>query len=131
MKKTYIIIIVLVLVVLGVFFIGKGVKLEAPVITNNEPSTGDVKEFIISGRNFSLTPNSITVKKGDKVKITFQNTEGSHNFVISEFNVATKTIKSGEEASVEFTADKIGSFQYYCSIGTHRAMGMWGVLKVE
>lgn len=136
MKKTYIIIIVLVLVVLAlVFFSGKGTKVEAPVSTNTEAApivnTIGEKEFIISGQNFSFTPNLITVKKGDKIKITFKNSDGTHNLKIDEFNVATKTIKSGEEQSVEFIADKTGSFEYYCSVGTHRAMGMWGTLKVE
>lgn len=160
MKKTYIIIIVLVLIVLGVlFFTGRGSKLEAPTVINdinkeNEKTESTspvsntmpilgadsevkemvvvgVKEFTVSGQNFSFIPNSITVKKGDKVKITFKNIEGFHNLAIDEFNVVTKTIKNGEEESVEFIADKVGSFEYYCSVGTHRAMGMWGTLKVE
>ena len=33
--------------------------------------------------------------------------------------------------TAEFTADKVGSFEYYCSVGSHRSMGMKGVLKVE
>ena len=53
------------------------------------------------------------------------------DFKIDEFGVATKTIKGGEEELVEFVADKVGSFEYYCSIGTHRAMGMWGTLRIE
>jgi len=65
------------------------------------------------------------------VKINIKNTDGTHDFVLDEFNVATKTIANGAEESVEFVADKVGSFEYYCSIGTHRAMGMWGTLKVE
>jgi len=136
MKKTYIIILVLILVVLGViFFTGKGTKLEAPVLTDTETvpttSVAGEKEFTISGQNFSFTPNFITVKKGEKVKITFKNSDGFHDFKIDEFGVATKTIKGGEEELVEFVADKIGSFEYYCSIGTHRAMGMWGTLRIE
>jgi plastocyanin len=94
-------------------------------------TVGAVKEFTISGQNFSFTPSAITVKKGDKVKITFKNVNGFHNLMIDEFKVATKTIQGGTEESVEFVADKTGSFQYYCSVGTHRAMGMWGTLKVE
>ena len=35
------------------------------------------------------------------------------------------------EEVLEFTADKAGSFEYYCSVGEHKAMGMVGTLKVE
>lgn len=147
MKKTYIIIIVSLIVIVAVLLILKAVDkpkavYEPPMedilknnettpLTNTSNTERTVKEFTISGQNFSFVPNSITVKKGDKVKINFKNTEGFHNLNIDEFNVATKTISGGQEESVEFTADQTGSFQYYCAVGSHRAMGMWGTLKVE
>lgn len=89
-----------------------------------------VKSFTVTGSNFSFAPNSISVKKGDHVQITFKNADGTHDFRIDEFNVATSKIGSGQSASVEFVASKTGSFQYYCSVGNHRAMGMWGTLVV-
>jgi len=90
-----------------------------------------VKEFFIFGKNFSFEPAMITVKKGDKVKIIFENTSGFHDFVIDEFGIATKQTNSPTTEILEFTADKTGSFEYYCSVGTHRAMGMKGIFKVE
>jgi len=57
--------------------------------------------------------------------------EGTHDFVIDEFNVATKMTKTGETDTVEFIADKAGVFEYYCSVGEHRKMGMVGTLTVE
>lgn len=94
-------------------------------------STGAVKEFTITGDNFSFSPSTIKVKKGDKVKITFINSEGFHDFVIDEFGAATKQLRSPASEVLEFTADKAGTFEYYCSVGTHRAMGMKGMLVVE
>lgn len=91
----------------------------------------EVKEFIVTGKNFSFSPSTITVNKGDKVKITFVNSEGFHNFKIDEFGVITKQIKSGASETIEFTADKAGSFEYYCSVGSHRVMGMRGTLTVN
>ncbi len=32
---------------------------------------------------------------------------------------------------VEFTADKKGTFEYYCSVGEHRVNGMKGKFIVE
>lgn len=96
-----------------------------------DTTTSSVKEFTVVGNNFSFTPSLITVQKGDRVKITFQNFAGFHDFVIDEYGVATKQTKSPNTEVLEFTADKVGSFEYYCSVGSHRAMGMKGILKVE
>jgi len=85
----------------------------------------------VNGGNFSFTPNIIKVKEGDTLNITFVNDEGFHDLKIDEFNVATKQIKANEQETVSFIADKKGSFEYYCSVGTHRQMGMKGTLVVE
>lgn len=94
-----------------------------------EAEVGSVKEFTVDGKNFAFTPALVSVKKGDTVRIKFINSQGFHDFVIDEFKVATPQIKEGE-AVVEFVADKTGSFEYYCSVGSHRAMGMKGTLQV-
>lgn len=100
---------------------------QPPVMTSNNTA---VKEFIISGQNFSFSPSLIAVKKGDKVKITFKNTSGFHDFKIDAYGLATKQSKSPYQEVLEFTTDKAGSFEYYCSVGSHRAMGMKGTLQV-
>ena len=89
------------------------------------------KTFDMNGGNFYFTPNKITVNKGDKVTIVFHDDGGTHNFMIDEFNVKTATIQGGNTTTVTFTADKTGSFQYYCSIGRHKKLGMWGTLTVQ
>ena len=90
-----------------------------------------VKNFTVKGTSFSFAPSIITVKKGDKIRITLDNTGGFHDLKIDEFNVATKKIQTGQQDAIEFTADKTGSFEYYCSVGEHRQMGMKGTLIVE
>jgi plastocyanin len=89
------------------------------------------KDFTVSGSSYKFEPATLTAFKGDKVKITFKNSGGNHDFVIDEYNVRTKIIPSGQEATVEFTADKTGTFDYYCSVANHRAMGMQGTLTVR
>ncbi len=137
MKNAYgAVLILIILAVVAVLAFGplKNIeKVQAPSAgeTPKVPVSSSVREFTVTGQNFSFTPSMIRVKKGDRVKINFQNTNGFHNFVIDEFNVATPTIERGAQASVEFTADKAGNFEYYCSVGTHRAMGMRGTLVVE
>mgnify|MGYP001578586618 CR=1 FL=1 len=92
---------------------------------------GSVSEFTVKGTNFAFAPNVMKVKKGDTVKITFTNAGGFHDFTLDEFNVKTKQLKDGESETVEFVADKAGTFEYYCSVGQHRQMGMKGTLTVE
>lgn len=99
--------------------------------SSDSATSANVKEFTVSGSSFKFEPSSLKVKKGDTVKITFKNSGGMHNFVIDDFNVQSKTIKSGETDTVQFTADKTGTFEYYCSVANHRAMGMKGSLIVE
>lgn len=138
MKNTYIAVIVLiVLAVAAVLVFGTSKKAEAPV---GESSNGEmegivspaaVKEFVVLGKNFSFEPPLITVKRGDKVKITFKNENGFHDFVIDEFGAGTKQSQAPSTEILEFTADKVGNFEYYCSVGSHRQMGMKGTLRVE
>jgi len=89
------------------------------------------KTFEIKGLNYTYDVKEIKVKLNDNVKINFTNTEGFHDLKIDELGVATKQIKAGETESVEFVASKVGSFDYYCSVGQHRANGMWGKIIVE
>jgi len=93
--------------------------------------TSEVKSFVINGSNFAFAPSSIKVKKGDTVKITLKNVGGTHDLKIDEFKVATAKLADGKEETVTFVADKSGTFEYYCSVGNHRAMGMKGALIVE
>ena len=92
--------------------------------------TSTTKSFTVDGDNFKFLPNAMTVKKGDTVKITFKNTGGVHDLKIDEFGVATAKLAGGQEETVTFVADKAGTFEYYCSIGNHRQMGMKGTLTV-
>ncbi len=157
MKKSYVIVIVLILLAIVVFFVFKNKQAAAPTLQNDNAETNpaldgsgtsaplestapgsqnsstpaSIKEFTVTGANFSFSPSTITVKKGDTVKINFKDIGGNHNFVLDEFGVTMPFLKGGEEKTVEFVADKTGSFQYYCSFGTHRAMGMVGTLIVQ
>src|SRR3989344_40790 len=50
-----------------------------------------VKEFMVEGTEFAMNPSTISVQKGDKVKITFKNSGTViHNFKIDELGIATK-----------------------------------------
>lgn len=96
-----------------------------------DQTMGAVKEFTVTGSGFKFNPATLTVNKGDMVKITFVNSGGSHDFTLDEFDVQTKTLNTGQQETVEFMADTAGSFEYYCSVANHRSMGMKGTLIVQ
>lgn len=78
--------------------------------------------------HFSLS--EIKVKKGDTVKITITNTAGTHDFTLDEFGIKKDT-PLNQPVTVEFVADKAGTFEYYCSKYNHRQLGQKGNLIVE
>ena len=93
-------------------------------------TTGTTKSFTVTGSNFVFSPKTMTVKKGDTVKITFVNSGGTHDWNLDEFNAHSGIIQGGASKTVTFVADKAGSFEYYCAVGQHRQMGMKGTLTV-
>ncbi len=92
---------------------------------------GEIKQIEITASNFKYEPEGFAVNLGDTVTVTFKNTEGFHDFTIEELGVKTKTLEAGGEEQVTFVANKKGSFQFFCSVGQHRAMGMAGVIQVN
>lgn len=89
------------------------------------------KTIAITETSYSISPAEVRVKKGTKVTFNIKNTNGFHNFIIDEYAVVSKNLQAGGSTSVTFIADKSGSFEYYCSIGSHRQLGMKGTLIVE
>jgi len=97
----------------------------------------DPKTFDLVGENFRFKLNGVetpdlVVTQGDTVRITLTSTDMPHDWIVDEFNAKTARVNKGEPSvSVEFVASKKGTFEYYCSVGKHRANGMVGQLIVQ
>tara|TARA_B100000745_G_scaffold300059_1_gene252575 strand:- start:123 stop:608 length:486 start_codon:yes stop_codon:yes gene_type:complete len=96
-----------------------------------EPEVAEPKVFNISGKNFAFDVTQMRVKEGDTVTVNFESADGFHDWVVDEFSAATNQVPVGTPTSVTFVADKAGTYEYYCSVGSHRAQGMTGTLIVE
>lgn len=139
-----IIIVVLVIIVGGYFLLRGSYQAPAPTVipekteaptetpsTTQAPASG-VTEISVVGTEFNFNPASISVKAGERVKLTFKNSgRAPHNLFIEGLNIGTKTIGGGQTDVVEFTAPSSGTHTFFCSIPGHRASGMEGNLKVE
>ncbi len=91
----------------------------------------NARVFEVRGVNYEYDVKEIRVKKGETVVINFESTDGFHDWVIDEFDVQTDRVQPGTKTSVTFVADEAGTFEYYCSVGSHRSHGMVGTLIVE
>ena len=104
-----------------------------PTTTTTNTTTNAVMENItVTGTEYAFTPSTITVKKGEVVKLTFKNAGTyPHNFTLADLNVKTKTIQPGQQDTITFTPTKTGSFAYICTVPGHADRGMKGTLTVE
>ncbi|MBI4053150.1 MAG: cytochrome c oxidase subunit II [Candidatus Diapherotrites archaeon] len=77
--------------------------------------TGEVKSFDVVAKQFEFVPGTITVKKGDTVRLKITSKDVEHGIAIPEFGV-DKTIPAGETVTVEFVASKTGTFEFHCNV---------------
>ena len=105
--------------------------ISAEEVVDLTDSDAEVKEVTVTNDGFTFIPGEIRVNRGDTVRVTYENAGGFHYWVIDEFDAATRQIPAGRSETVEFVADQAGEFEFYCSVGNHRARGMWGNFIVE
>lgn len=141
MKKIITLIVVIFIIAAGIFILTKNSSTvnapaqdrELDTTTSNASliETGEVKEFTMTATNFKYSLEEIKVNQGDTVIINLVVEEGFHDWKIDEFKAATAQYKAGGKETIQFVANQAGTFEYYCSVGEHRALGMVGNLIVE
>ena len=91
----------------------------------------DVHEIQVTARKYEFAPATITVKKGEHVKLVITAVDHDHGFKLEAFGV-DKLLKKGQSTTIEFTADKAGTFPFECSHFCGMGHGkMKGQLVVE
>ncbi len=90
------------------------------------------QKVTLVAREFSYTPNRITVKAGQPVQLVLDN-KGviEHDFVLVGFKVKMGTVQPGKTGTVTFTPNAKGTFPFYCSVPGHKEAGMTGTLVVQ
>ncbi len=58
----------------------------------------------------------IKVERGDRVILRLISSDVYHGFALPAFGINEVLIKPGELSEVEFVADKLGSFLFYCTV---------------
>lgn len=79
--------------------------------------------------NFYFKPDTITAAPGQPIEITVDKNAGFHTFVID--GISLKEIVK-QDGVISFIAPtQPGSYEFYCDVGSHKAMGMKGALVVK
>jgi nitrosocyanin len=80
-----------------------------------------VEDGPVDGANV-ITPAKLTAHEGNTIQIKITNTanDKAHGFSIDEFGIK-ETIDQGKTTTVEFEADKAGTFKVFCQLHpTHK-----------
>lgn len=95
----------------------------------------EVKTIDVMASRFKFEPETISVVEGDRVRLRLRSADRTHGIGIKAFQVKALIPKVGEDVTVEFVADRAGTFDITCSeyCGTgHSAMkGKLVVLERE
>ncbi len=77
-------------------------------------------------------PRLIQAKVGQLVRLRLTSKDVTHGFLLPEFGINAGPISPGEFTTVEFVADRAGTFTFYCNIlCSPRHGAMVGQLVVE
>ncbi len=98
-----------VVAVMGCLIAG-GVALLGQAPTTSTP----VHEIQVTAKKYEFSPSTITVKKGEQVKLVITALDHEHGFKLEAFKIE-KLLPKGSPTTIEFTADKAGTFPFQCS----------------
>ena len=93
--------------------------------SQGKEAVDEFKTIDVVASRYEFDPPTITAIKGDRVRLRLRSTDRSHGAEIKAFRVKALIPKGGEIVTVEFVADRVGTFDITCSeyCGTgHSAM---------
>ncbi|MBP9758485.1 S-layer homology domain-containing protein [Candidatus Dojkabacteria bacterium] len=91
-------------------------------------------DYTLTLDNYSFKPQVIIARPGQKLNIKLYSEYGFHNFVLEELGIHSENISTGESDQVEviIPIDTVQNktYEFYCSIGDHKAKGMIGYIQI-
>ena len=86
--------------------------LAAPAGQDQAPTR---REFTVTARDYSFSPNRVEVQQDDLIKLTVQSADNAYGFTIDDYRVS-KRVPAGGSTIVEFRADRAGTFAFYSNL---------------
>jgi cytochrome c oxidase subunit 2 len=87
----------------------------ASAFANTEGDAASEVVIKIIAKKFKFEPGTVTVHKGDHVKLIVTSVDVDHGIGISAYGIE-RNVKKGATETIEFVADKVGTFTFYCSV---------------
>ena len=93
-------------------------------------STPPPLDLTLTATDIAYDVGTISAKVGQTVNIEFVN-DGAleHNFIVDEFGI-NNLLQSGSSATLSFTPQEAGTYDFYCNVAGHLEAGMMGALVV-
>ena len=107
------------IVALGIVLIATGT-----VLLGQDSGAAGAGPIQMTAKKYEFDPAVIKVKQGDHVKLVITATDRDHGIKLAAFNV-NQRLDKGVPTTVEFTADRAGTFPFECSLACglgHRRM---------
>ncbi len=83
-------------------------------------------EVRMTAKKYAFDPDVITVHQGERVRLVITALDRDHGFELAAFGIRQK-LKKGVPTTIEFTADKAGTFTFrcseFCGLGHRRMKG--------
>ncbi len=92
----------------------KGSHTKGDAVAAKSVTPGEMKKFHVTAFENKIAPNTLRVKKGEKVRITFVSRDGSYGIKFKDFEISEK-VTPEKPAVVEFTPSEKGSFEFRCT----------------
>ncbi len=77
--------------------------------------TGNVVEINMTAKDWAFDPGTITVHKGDTVKLHITSLDVTHGFALPDYGI-NEQIVPGQTTDITFVADHSGTFGFRCSV---------------
>jgi heme/copper-type cytochrome/quinol oxidase subunit 2 len=121
---------------LALLLVGTGLFLAAGplvrrVLAAGQEQAPNRREFTVTARNYAFSPNRIEATQDDLIKLTVQSEDVAYSLTIDEYRVS-KRIPAGGSTTLEFRADRSGTFSFYSNLSNDaRHKQMTGQLVVR
>ena len=89
-------------------------KTKGNAVAAKSVSPDEVKRFHVTANEGDIAPNTLHVKRGERVRITFVSKDGNYGIKFKDFDISNK-VAPGKPAVVELVARQKGTFEFRCS----------------
>jgi heme/copper-type cytochrome/quinol oxidase subunit 2 len=119
--------------ILGLALLGAGaVVLTSPLAARilAQDQAPNRREFTVRARDYRFSPSRLEVTQDDLVKLTVQSEDVAYSLTIDAYRLSRR-IPAGGSTTLEFLADRAGTFPFYSNLTSDSRHGqMRGELVV-